>query len=65
MNFMFSIFLAWLIKFLLMRFGGVGLYRKTQPLFLGILVGYVLGVAVAYVVDSVWFPDSPHVIEIF
>jgi hypothetical protein len=48
-----------------MRFGGVGLYRKTQPLFLGILVGYVLGVAVAYVVDSVWFPDSPHVIEIF
>ncbi len=65
MNFMFSIFLAWLIKFLLMRFGGVGLYRKTQPLFLGILVGYVLGVAVAYVVDSVWFPDRPHVIEIF
>jgi hypothetical protein len=25
----------------------------------------VLGVAVAYVVDSVWFPDRPHVIEIF
>ena len=64
-NFMFSIFLAWLIKLLVMRFGGVNLYRKTQPLFLGILVGYVLGVAVAYTVDSAWFPDRPHVTEIF
>lgn len=64
-NYMFSFFLAWLIKALVMRFGGVGLYRKTQPLFLGILVGYLLGVALAYFVDTVWFPDRPHMTEIF
>ena len=64
-NYMFTFFLAWLIKFFVMRFGGVSLYRKTQPLFLGILVGYLLGVSVAYVIDSVWFPDIPHVTEIF
>ena len=64
-NFVFTFFIAWLIKTILMRIGGVNLYRKTQPLFLGILVGYVLGVAMAYVVDSLWFPDKPHVVEIF
>ncbi len=64
-NFVFTIFIAWLIKTILMRIGGVSLYRKTQPLFLGILVGYVMGVAMAYVVDSIWFPDNPHVTEIF
>ncbi|MBT5871854.1 MAG: hypothetical protein HOH43_00435 [Candidatus Latescibacteria bacterium] len=61
----FTIFVAWLIKVILMRLGGVGLYKRMQPLFLGILVGFVAGVAVSYVVDSVWFPDTPHIGEIF
>jgi len=61
----FTFFVAWLIKVILMRMGGVSLYRKTQPLFLGILVGYILGVVMAYAVDTVWFPDTPHAVEIF
>ena len=65
MNFVFTFFVAWLIKVILMRIGGVSLYRKTQPLFLGILVGYILGVVMAYAVDTVWFPDTPHPVEIF
>jgi hypothetical protein len=61
----FPVFLAWLIQSLLLRFGGVRLYRDAQPLFLGILVGYVLGVGVSFVIDLVWFPANPHSYEAF
>lgn len=61
----FTIFIAWLIKAILLRLGGVRLYQSMQPLFLGILIGYVAGVGVSYVVDANWFPDTPHVGEIF
>ena len=39
----FPLFLAWLVQVVLLRFGGVRLHRRVQPLFLGLLVGYVLG----------------------
>ena len=61
----FTLFVAWLVQVILLRVGGVGLYRKAQPLFLGILVGYAVGVLAAYVVDTVYFPDTPHIAEIF
>jgi hypothetical protein len=53
------------VQFFLLRIGGVKLYKKTQPLFLGILVGYVVGVALAYSVDSIYFPDQPHISDVF
>ncbi len=56
----FPLFLAWLIQVILLRIGGGRLYRKAQPLFLGMLVGYVLGQGVSFLVDSFWFPDKPH-----
>lgn len=61
----FSIFLAWLIQTLLLRFSGVRLYRRVQPLFLGMLVGYVLGVGLSFLIDSIWFPGSPHSYDVF
>lgn len=64
-NAILPIFLAWMIQMGLLRYGGVRLYRKAQPLFLGILVGYVCGIGLSYLIDTVWFPDSPHVIEWF
>jgi hypothetical protein len=56
----FSIFLAWGIKVIIMRIGGVSLYRKLRPLFLGLLVGYGLGIFVSFVVDQIWFPGDGH-----
>jgi hypothetical protein len=38
-NLWFSIFLGWIFKYLILKFGGVNLYRKLRPLFLGIVVG--------------------------
>ncbi|MBI4551806.1 MAG: hypothetical protein HY710_06020, partial [Candidatus Latescibacteria bacterium] len=61
----FPIFLAWLIQVILLRIGGGRLYRKVQPLFGGILVGYVLGQGLSFLVDSVWFPDGPHQFDAF
>jgi hypothetical protein len=35
----FSFFLAWAIKVLILRFGGVGPYRKLAPLMIGLVLG--------------------------
>jgi hypothetical protein len=59
----FSVFLSWLIKSLLLRFGGVRLYRQGQPFFIGMLVGYVAAVALSYLVDIIWFPQNGHVLH--
>jgi hypothetical protein len=34
-----SIFLGWLIKMLIVRFGGAQLYTRARPVFLGVIVG--------------------------
>ena len=52
----FSIFLIWLPKYLILRFGGVSLYRRSVPFWYGVVVGYLVGLAVSTVVDIIWFP---------
>lgn len=59
----FSVFLSWFIKLLLLKIGGVGLYRRSRPFFVGMMVGYVVAVAVSYGVDVIWFPQNGHVLH--
>ena len=59
------IFLAWLLKIILIRAGGVRLYRNSQPLILGILIGHIVGAAVSIMVDILWFPGSAHEVQLF
>lgn len=64
-NAFLPIFLAWLIQTILLRIGGGRLYRKAQPLFIGILTGYLVGQGLSMLIDSLWFPDSPHPYEVY
>jgi len=36
----FSVFLAWMVKFVILRYGGPGLYRASRPFFLGLILGH-------------------------
>ena len=35
----FSIFISWAVKTILLKVGGIRLYRKAFPLFLGLILG--------------------------
>ena len=41
----FSVFLAWLAKRLILRYGGASAYRRLQPFFLGMIAGQCLCMA--------------------
>ena len=55
-----SIFLVWLTKSLLLKFGGLNRYRKTAPLFLGMLIGHLVGIGLGVLVDVIWFNGNGH-----
>ena len=48
----FSILVACLIKKLVLRYGGAAAYRRSQPFFLGLIVGHVLCNGAWIMVDS-------------
>ena len=50
--FWLSMLVAWLIKTLVLRYGGAAAYRRTQPFFLGFIAGHVLCTGSWIVVDS-------------
>jgi len=64
-RYLFAIFLVWVIKASVLRFGGVSLYRRSIPVWYGAIFGYLLGIAVSSVVDAIWFPDEGHFVHGF
>ncbi|MDP6039132.1 MAG: hypothetical protein QGG64_11325, partial [Candidatus Latescibacteria bacterium] len=61
----FSVFLTWAYKTTVLKFGGVQLYRKGQPFFIGLLIGYALGTFLSCVVDSIFFYGQGHLVHGF
>lgn len=59
----FSIFLAWAIKSIVTRLGGVVLYRKTLPFFFGLMLGHFIAAGIANFVDWGWFFGEGHEIS--
>ena len=55
-----SILIVWFAKLVLLKIGGIQLARKALPFFIGILIGYSLGVGISFAVDAVWFPGAGH-----
>jgi len=61
----FSIFLTWIIKLLIIRLGGAQAYRRWRYFFVGIMVGYVVGLGASFIVDCIWFPGNGHRIHVW
>ena len=57
---MFSIFVGWLTKFVILKIGGYRLFRKAWPFFLGLILGHFAGAGVSLVVDIIWFFGQGH-----
>jgi hypothetical protein len=47
-----SIFIAWLVKSVVLRYGGVTLYRSTRPFFLGLILGHYAAGGLWCVIDA-------------
>jgi len=58
-----SLFIAWAIKSVVLRYGGISLYRGARPFFIGLIVGFFLGVGISFAVDVIWFFGLGHYIH--
>ena len=56
----FSVFLAWICKSSIMRYGGISAYRNARPFFMGLIAGYFLGIGISYLVDIFCFMGEGH-----
>jgi hypothetical protein len=56
----FSIVIVWAAKSLLMRMGGVALYERAKPFFIGLIIAQAFSTALVFAVDWVWFPARGH-----
>lgn len=61
----FSILLVWATKVALLRLGGIRTYQQAKPLFIGILVGYVLGVGASFLIDVCFFLGAGHTVHLW
>ena len=50
-----AIFVAWAAKSLIMRFGGIELYRKAAPFFIGLILGSSVGIGGASLVYAFYY----------
>ena len=57
----FSVFLGWLGKVLITRFGGSDAYRKTTPMFLGLALGDVAMMLFWLLIDG-WQGRTTHLL---
>lgn len=55
-----AIFISWASKSLIMRFGGIDLYRQAAPFFIGLILGHFLAIGVSFIVDMLFFPGNGH-----
>jgi len=51
-NMWFSTFVAWAVKSLVLRYGGIPVYEKSRPFFLGLILGDFTNIALWLVVEG-------------
>ena len=55
-----SVFIAWSVKAILLKIGGVFLYRRSIPFFMGLMIGYALNVGLSFLLDVTYFHGQGH-----
>ena len=55
-----SFFLGWLARATVNRVGGIGLYLRSRPFFVGVILGGFTAMGISAVMDQVWFPGEGH-----
>ncbi len=57
----FNLAIVWAAKVTLLRYGGASAYMAGKPFFYGMGIGYIVGVTLSVVVDTIWFPGNGHI----
>jgi hypothetical protein len=57
----FAIFVAWVLKSIVIRYGGLSGYTRARPFFLGLIFGEMSIAVVLTLVDAVWHVPAPYV----
>ncbi|NKB68431.1 MAG: hypothetical protein GKR89_15315 [Candidatus Latescibacteria bacterium] len=60
----FSVFLAWLVKMLILKYGGALLYKRLRPFFLGLVLGAFGTAGVWLVIDAIMGMSGNRLIRI-
>jgi len=55
-----GVFITWAIKIIIHKIGGLSLYRRCYPFFIGLVAGHVAGAIFCLAVDWIWFPGAGH-----
>ncbi len=58
-----SIIVVWGIKSVLLWAGGVVLYRRAIPFFVGLIAGYSIAALLGHLADQIWFSGQGHYIH--
>ena len=61
----FSVFVAWAIKAVVMKMGGVQLYEKGKPFFVGLLAAQAVSTGLVFIIDWFYFPLQGHNVHNF
>ncbi|MDP6126416.1 MAG: hypothetical protein QGH20_11765, partial [Candidatus Latescibacteria bacterium] len=58
-----NIFLAWAVKSVLIKIGGIRLVNRVKPMFLGMMCGHAVALGLSILVDAVFFPGHGHTVR--
>ena len=54
-QFYFSFLVAWFIKTIVMKYGGIQIYQKLKPFMIGIIVGELFGAILPIIISFIYY----------